>query len=69
MTENAPLWLMMDGTYLEVDGCLGEALVGLLGGDMDFKIMDGFVMVLGTGFTFVLVNVNDLRGGGGGGGC
>ena len=33
----------MDGTYLEVEGCLGETLVGLPGGDMDFKTMDGFV--------------------------
>ena len=42
----------------------------LLGGDMDFKIMDGFVMDLDPGFTLVLVNVNGLRerkeGGGGG---
>ena len=58
---------MMDGTYLEVEGCLGAAFVGSLGGDMDFKIMDYFVMVLETGFTFVLVNVNDFGGGGGGG--
>ena len=36
MAENAPLWPMMDGTYL------GAALAGLLGGDMDFKIMDSF---------------------------
>ena len=33
---------MMDGTYLEVKGCLGAALVDLLGGVMDFKIVDGF---------------------------
>ena len=66
MAENAPLWLMMDETYLEVEGCLGAALVGLSGGNMDFKIMDGFVMVLETGLTFVLVNVNGFGGGGGG---
>ena len=54
----------MVGTYLEVEGCLGVALVGLLGGDIDFKIVDGFVMTLETGFTLVLVNVNDLGGGG-----
>ena len=60
MAENAPLWPMIDGTYLEVEGCLGAALVSLLGGDMDFKMMDSFVMVLETGFTFVLVNVNGL---------
>ena len=62
MAENAPRWPMMIGTYLEVEGCLGAALVGLLGGDMDFKIVDGFVMALETGFTFVLVNVNGLGG-------
>ena len=62
MAENAPLWPMMDGTYLEVEGCLRAALVGLLGGDMDFKIMDSFVMVLEAGFTFVVVNVNGLGG-------
>ena len=42
----------------------------LLGGDMDFKIMDGFVMDLDPGINLVLVNVNGLRerkeGGGGG---
>ena len=34
MAENAPLWPMMDGTYWEVECCLGAALVGLLGGDI-----------------------------------
>ena len=67
MAENAPRWPMMIGTYLEVEGCLGAALVGLSGGDMDFKIVDGFVIALETGFTFVLVKVNGLGGGGGGG--
>ena len=43
------------------------ALVDLLACDMDFKIVDGFVMGLWTGFTLVLVNVNGLGGGGGGG--
>ena len=65
MAENGPRWPMMIGIYLEVEGCFGAALVGLLGGDMDFKIGDGFVMALETGFTFVLVNVNGLGGGGG----
>ena len=65
MAENAQLWPVMDGTYLQVEGCLGTALMGLLLGN---KIMDGFVMVLETGFTFVLVNVNGWGGGGGGGG-
>ena len=64
----APRWPMMVGTHLEVEGCLGAALVGLLGGDIDFKIVDGFVMTLETGFTVVIVNVNGLGGGGGGGG-
>ena len=58
----------MVGTYLEVIGCLEAALVDLLAGDMDFKIVDGFVMGLCTGFTLVLMNVNGL-GGGGGQGC
>ena len=47
----------MNGTYLEVDGCLGAALVDLLGGVMDFKIVDDFGMVFGAGLTLVLVNV------------
>ena len=55
MAENALRWPMMDGTYLEVIGCLGAPLVDLLGGNMDFKIVDGFVMDLETGFTSVLV--------------
>ena len=32
MAENALRWTMMVGTYLEVEGCLGAALVHLLGG-------------------------------------
>ena len=48
--------------YLQVKGCLGAGLVVLLGGAMNFKIMDGFVMDLETGFTLVLVNVNGFRG-------
>ena len=39
----------------------------LLGGEVDFKVMDGFEMVLVDGFTLVLVNVKGLGGGGGGG--
>ena len=66
MAENAPRCATMVGTDLEVMGCLGAALVVLLGGNMDFKIVDGFVMDLETGFTLVLVNVNGLGGGGGG---
>ena len=67
MAENAAQCPTMVGTYLELVGCLGAALVVLLGVDMDFKIVDGFVMDLKTGFTLVLVNVNGLAGGGGGG--
>ena len=37
----------------------------LSGGDLDFKIVDGFVMDSETGFTFLLVNVNGLGGGSG----
>ena len=58
---------MMDGTYLEVVGWLGTALVDLSGGVMDFKTTDGFGMILGTGLALVLVNVKGLGGGGGGG--
>ena len=40
-------------------------MVDLLVGVMDFKIVDGFGMVLGTGLTLVLVNVKACEGGGG----
>ena len=52
--------------YLEDLGCLGTALVELLGGEVDFEVMDGFEVVLVDEFTLVLVNVKDLGGGGGG---
>ena len=55
MAGNALRWPMMDGTYLEVMGCLGAALVDLLDGVMDFKNVDDFGMVFGTGLTLVLV--------------
>ena len=55
--------------YLEDLGCLGTALVELLGGEVDFKVMDGFEVVLVDEFTLVLVNVKGLRGGGGGRGA
>ena len=43
MVKNALRWpTMMGGTYLEVIGCLRAALVGLLGGVMDFNTADGF---------------------------
>ena len=40
--------------YLEDLGCLGTALVELLGGEVDFKVMDGFEVVLEDEFTFLL---------------
>ena len=55
------------------DGCtllrgyrllLGAALVGLLGGVMDFNTENGFGMVLETLLTSVLVNVKGLVGAG-----
>ena len=57
MFEDALRWPMMDGTYLGVIGCLRAALVGLLGGVMDFSTVDAFGMFLETGLTLVLVNV------------
>ena len=43
--------------YLEDLGCLGTALVELLGGEVDFKVMDGFEVDLEDEFTLLLVNV------------
>ena len=59
-----PSWLVMrySGLYLDDLGCLGTALVELLGGEVDFKVMDGFEVVLVDEFTLVLVNVKDLGG-------
>ena len=57
MVESALRWPMMGGTYLEVIGWLGAALVGLLGGVMDFNTVDGFGMVLETRLTLALVSV------------
>ena len=56
--------------YLEDLGCLGTALVELLGGELDFNVMDGFEVVLVDEFTLVHVNVKGffLGGQGGGGG-
>ena len=51
--------------YLEVLGCLGTALVGLLGGEVDFTV-SGFVEGLEVEFTLTFVNVKGLGGGGGG---
>ena len=53
--------------YLEDLGCLGTALVELLGGEVDFKVMDGFEVDLEDELTLLLVNVKGLGGGGGGG--
>ena len=54
--------------YLEDLGCLGTALVELLGGEGDFEVTDGFEVVLVDEFTLVLVNVKGLGGRGGGSG-
>ena len=50
--------------YLEVLGCLGTALVELLGGEVDFNVVRGFEVHLEVELTLVLVNVKGLRGGG-----
>ena len=50
--------------YLEDLGCLGTALVELLGGEVDFKVMDGFEVDLEDEFTLLLVNVKGLGGAG-----
>ena len=49
--------------YLEDLGCLGTALVELLGGEVDFKVMDGFEVDLEDEFTLLLMNVKGLGGG------
>ena len=54
----------MGGIYLKVLDCLRAALVVLLGGVMDFNTMDAFGMVLETGLTLVLVNLNGAGGAG-----
>ena len=41
----------------------------LLGGEVDFKVMDGFEVDLEDEFTLLLVNVKGLGGGGGGAGA
>ena len=50
-------WNLLGGYRL-----LGAALVGVLGGVMDFNTADGFGMVLETGLTLVLVNWMGLGG-------
>ena len=49
-------------TYLEVLGCLGTALVELLGGEVDFKVVSGFEVGLVVEFPLVLMNVKGLGG-------
>ena len=46
--------------YLKVLGCLGTALVELLDGEVDFKVVGGFEVGLVVEFTLVLVNVKGL---------
>ena len=48
-------------------GCLGTALVEMLGGEVDFSV-DGLMRCFEAEFTLAFVNVNGLGGGGGGGG-
>ena len=52
MVEDALRWPAMDGTYLEVLGCLGTALVVLLGGVMDFSTVGAFGMFFETRLTW-----------------
>ena len=47
-------------------GCLGTALVEMLGGEVDFSV-DGLMRCFEAEFTLAFVNVNGLGGGGGGG--
>ena len=49
--------------YLEVLGCLGTALVELLGGEVEFKV-SGFVEDFEVEFTLALVNVKGSGRGG-----
>ena len=55
--------------YLEFLGCLGIALVELLGGEAVFNVVSGFEMSLEAELTLVLVNEKGFGGGGGGGGA
>ena len=48
-------------------GCLGTALLEMLGGEVDFSV-DGFEMDLEVELTLELVNVKGFFGGWGGGG-
>ena len=50
--------------HLEVLGCLGTALVELLGEEVDFSVEGGFEVDLEDELILVLVNVKGLGGGG-----
>ena len=51
-------------SYLEDLGCSGTALVKLLGGEVDLKVMDGFEVVLRDELVLVLANWKGLGVGG-----
>ena len=50
--------------YLVDLGCLGTALVRLLGGEVAFKVLDGFEVVLRDELILVLANWKGLEGAG-----
>ena len=50
--------------YLVDLGCLGTALVRLLGGEVAFKVLDGFEVVLRDELILVLANWKGLGGAG-----
>ena len=50
--------------YLVDLGCLGTALMGLFGGEVAFKVLDGFEVVLRDELILVLANWKGLGGGG-----
>ena len=51
--------------YLVDLGCLGTALMRLLGGEVAFKVLDGFEVVLRDELILVLANWKGLGGGAG----
>ena len=57
--------MMATVAYLEDLGCLGTTLVKLLGGEVAFKVMDGFEVVLRDELILVLANWKSLGGGAG----
>ena len=60
-------WMMMHYSGL-LGGfrLLGDSLGGIISGEVDFKVMDGFEVVLVDEISLVLVNVKGLGGGGAG---